>query len=424
MSTPLISLDPIGVGTSMVESLDSYTHRVAAAHCVPRSHIDLLVQSGGRSLSRPKCVPQTVSLNSPICYARIYGDRMAELTGRVNAGSLSLSRFAGVLSKSGAQRQYRAWCWQCVKEARDRRTDPYWPLVWSIPDYQVCHVHAAYLTSHCPTCGHASRLKRPWKGPMHTCPNCSRPLDAGHGATAGLNRVSRAEFAIYDAIASEAIGELVSSIAKIQTEGLEIRNNFAQLLRHVGEVRGEDTRPGTIARIAGLSTGTAHSLANATFASSLTILVRLAVVFDVSLPGLVSRELWRTGISHGRAIIGIPNRRVPVRHDWSHIQTLIKDASESNEPKSLHAICQSLKICHNHTRRTLKSETTQLISARRERYEAQVCTRAKELASKICALETELIGLGLKVSDRKLANALGVDRSKRLFKSARQLSIQ
>jgi len=113
-----------------------------------------------------------------------------------------------------------------------------------------------------------------------------------------------------------------------------------------------------------------------------------------------------------------------VRHDWSHIQTLIKDASESNEPKSLHAICQSLKICHNHTRRTLKSETTQLISVRRERYEAQVCTRAKELASKICALETELIGLGLKVSDRKLANALGVDRSKRLFKSARQLSIQ
>jgi hypothetical protein len=427
MATPLISLEPIGMGTPLVESLDSYAHRVSAAHCVPRSHLDLLVLSGDRSLARLKRAIDNTSLNSSAERTRTFGFRLAELTGRSNVAWLSLGLFAGSLSQCGLQRQMRAWCTQCVKETREAGAEQYWPLVWSIPDYLVCHKHSTYLTSCCPTCQYASPLKRPWKGAMHNCPQCELPLDAGRGDAAGScrrRRMIRADFASYDSVASAVIGELASNLAKIYADGLEVRNNFARLVRHVGETTGTMAKAGTLARVAGLSKATAHSLSHAKLLPSLTVLVRLSVVFDVSLSGLICPELWHTDVSQGRKIEGVPRRRPPIKRDWSHIQSLLEKAASEERPISPNAFSRSLRLCPTYLSRKLKSDKDRLSMARRLTSKEDFTIRAEGLAIKIAAAVTEFTSQGRKVSDRKLAAALGVHRSKALFKEARRLSRQ
>ena len=176
----LYSLEPMNVGTAVVESLTGYVARIAEAHCVTVS--DLV----GAELSHPACAtslftPYPGTGRSNFFYTQLYSvNGIADVprkwvsvletaTPRQGLSDLTLLTFADLFSESHLFRNVSAWCPICF-ESRRRCGVRYESLLWAIGIVKVCPLHRAPLEEVCPHC-----LRR--SGPLaaHTRPGyCSR----------------------------------------------------------------------------------------------------------------------------------------------------------------------------------------------------------------------------------------------------------
>ena len=186
----LYSLEPIGVGTAMVESLTGYVARLAEAHSV--SVGDLV----GRVLS------ELVDPKDPIITAaakafRIGGhgfracgyvingvtDRaekwvlaLEAATIRRDLRCLTLLPFRYALPDH-LFRRHRAWCALCFEQWRTNGQMVYEPLLWTIEASSHCPVHARPLDC---ICRHCARMLSPlgvFSRPGH-CERCDGWLGA------------------------------------------------------------------------------------------------------------------------------------------------------------------------------------------------------------------------------------------------------
>lgn len=153
----LYSLQPIGIGTSAVESLTGYTARLAHAHCV--SPGDLIAHEFKSLVKQPQAKSylhqvsaSTEVLNGTGQMASEFAQVLEQLTLRQNLCHLTLLQWANVLPSKGLLRRFRAWCPICYSEWQKNEEIVYEPLLWSLSTITFCPKHYQQLLLQCPHC--------------------------------------------------------------------------------------------------------------------------------------------------------------------------------------------------------------------------------------------------------------------------------
>ena len=167
----LYSLQPIGVGTGMVESLTGYVARLADVHSVSVGDLvgrvlsDLANPNAGIVTAAAKAV-RIGGHGFRACGYAINGvsDRAAKWVEALEAATtlrdlrnLTLLPFRHVLPDHLFRRR-RAWCAVCFEQWRTNGQMVYEPLLWAIEVSSCCSIHARPLDY---TCHHCMRTLSP-----------------------------------------------------------------------------------------------------------------------------------------------------------------------------------------------------------------------------------------------------------------------
>ncbi|MDP9314604.1 MAG: helix-turn-helix domain-containing protein [Chloroflexota bacterium] len=178
----LHSLEPVGVGTPLVESLSSYLHRLAEVHSVPVSVLlrELIAPGLGRAyLDRgPGGVAMfwgkhSAALNGTGAWARDVVNVLEALVHRTDLRCLTMLPWSAAVSSDSLLRRCKAWCSACFDEQRVHDQVIYEPLVWMLTAVTICPRHFQPLSTTCshPSCGKVlPPLTR--QGRIGSCPHC------------------------------------------------------------------------------------------------------------------------------------------------------------------------------------------------------------------------------------------------------------
>lgn len=183
--SPYYHLQPIGVGTVLVESLTSYVSRLAAAHSVTIATLyeHTIVPGLNKSyLAAPEHCGQGISLlatfkkqiktiNGVGKVAREWVGLFEKLTHHRDLMRLTFLPWSEVLTYCRLHKQNQAWCPICYEEMRTTGGPVYQPLIWTINLLKICPRHHVYLVDHCPQCSYQfPNLTRRLQ--LGFCPNC------------------------------------------------------------------------------------------------------------------------------------------------------------------------------------------------------------------------------------------------------------
>jgi TniQ len=170
----LYSLAPLGLNSPLVESLASYTCRLASEHHV---QVGILIQYIIAPVLGKKYIAhdQSRGISSFLRYASpINGNgsmasdwvsALESLTLRADLALLTLLMGTDALSQRDLLQPIRQWCPLCYDDWQRQGVSIYEPLLWSINGITVCPEHSQLLERRCPHC--SSSL--PW------LTWCSRP---------------------------------------------------------------------------------------------------------------------------------------------------------------------------------------------------------------------------------------------------------
>lgn len=175
----LYRLEPVGVGTSMVECLSSYIHRLAEAHGLPTWVVvcrEIAPHFHRKSIAGPNghCdlfSKMGITINGNNRSAREMVEIIESLTGRKDLRRLTFSPLGSLVAEHRIMRAAQAWCPWCLETWRTNGHAVYQPLIWILADFRACLEHGCPLEERCPACGkrHTSLLRYKWNG---HCPKC------------------------------------------------------------------------------------------------------------------------------------------------------------------------------------------------------------------------------------------------------------
>lgn len=183
----LYSLEPVGIGSPLVESATSYITRLAYAHLVSvrvlmtTEMAELLRQytPDGQESSSWRAGDRPHRLNGSQKPARDCVSVLEQLTLRNGLSSLTMLPWNEVLSTHRLLRRTRTWCPACLETWRSARRTVYEPLLWQLQAVNVCPVHQKYLQSCCPTCKNTMPVLASQTRPGH-CSRCQNWLGGPH----------------------------------------------------------------------------------------------------------------------------------------------------------------------------------------------------------------------------------------------------
>ncbi|MDO8773126.1 MAG: TniQ family protein [Burkholderiaceae bacterium] len=347
---PLINLEPIGLGTDMAESLESYVCRVANAHRVPRYFIDLLVEGDADSLDRPKRSKNPTCLNTPSEAVQMYVKRLVDLTGRSELRSLGLGCFSGALSRLGVNRPHKAWCAECFAEWKEDQKTAYWPQVWSFPQYTRCHKHNITLQNKCKGCGSKFASEKLWRAELDKCLVCCAPLYSlikkEKSESEESNTIAR-KIPDYAELAAHALADLVACVRTIVEDNLEIGTKFSLVMDHCTKHSLAET-PADLAKITHMSRPTIHNLQHNEHTPCLENLLRIAVTCEVSLAGLLCSDLWKTSVTglkvEGRSM-QLPSSNRRVYYDWDAIEKQVLASIDAGTAEVPWVMARTMGLC-------------------------------------------------------------------------------
>ncbi|PJL14615.1 hypothetical protein B9Y66_06305 [Stenotrophomonas maltophilia] len=173
MSTFLLSVSPVGVGTEEVESLNSLLFRLATANGLSIGQLLTLAR-------RVRPHENTAHHNNPDQRpfdVRAQIDAVEELSGNSDLTRLTYSPASGLSGpgSQGASRAVRAWCEQCFAEDRSVERPMHDRLTWSSRFMMRCPFHRILLRRNCPRCGSLQSASLRGKGfSKHGLDHCLR----------------------------------------------------------------------------------------------------------------------------------------------------------------------------------------------------------------------------------------------------------
>lgn len=214
----LYPLTPVGIGTLSVESLTSYTRRLAEAHCVSVDTLftRLLVPSTKKSASSvgikraltPSFQLRSRALNGTGVMSAEWVRALERCTLRRDLRFLTMLSWADVLSQRDLFRSIRAWCPMCYERRRAKGHTVYDLLIWELEVFTICREHGQPLQLRCPYCDRTLPILDRRSKPGH-CSKCGEWLGLPSSSFGG--RDLEAEELDWQTWIAGAIGEVFAA---------------------------------------------------------------------------------------------------------------------------------------------------------------------------------------------------------------------
>ena len=176
----LYCLEPVALGSGMVESLTSHISRLAAAHSFT---ISTLVRKIIAPLGTISTVKGTCGTHDLLGHASsaINGSGeisaqlvriLGPLTGRGDLKQLTMQFATGWVAAHSVISIRQKWCPHCLQQMRNSGVTIYYPLLWNLELSWICPEHEVDLVLNCPQC---QKAHYPLCGRLVVgqCPHCS-----------------------------------------------------------------------------------------------------------------------------------------------------------------------------------------------------------------------------------------------------------
>lgn len=211
----LYQLEPVGIGTPLVESLTGYIARLAEVHCVAsgvlmeRELAPLINKEyGGGNLHR--IYKYTAALNGSGVMAIDLVQALQKLTLRGDLRFLTLLTWDELFPSRNLLRSVRAWCPDCYKDWHQNQQVIYEPLHWLLDAVKVCPYHQQSLIYQCPHC-HQKNIPLAWRSRPGYCSKCGEWLGSTlNTEPANSNALTKDQLKQETWITS-AVGELIAA---------------------------------------------------------------------------------------------------------------------------------------------------------------------------------------------------------------------
>lgn len=162
----LYPLEPIGIGTSLCESLTGYVSRLADAHCLSVGNLFINViypaikdvQKILQENSSPKNNNDLIKIyyanswNAAETSAAKIANSLELLTERKDLQFLTLLPWREVIPRPIPTNLYLSWCPLCYNQWRKEEKIIYEPLLWKWMPIVICPVHKTPMVKKCPSC--------------------------------------------------------------------------------------------------------------------------------------------------------------------------------------------------------------------------------------------------------------------------------
>ena len=416
----LFSIVPIGVGTEMTESLESFTCRLAREHQVGRHAVEQMVNRLGNPLYFDLSGPPR--LDAPTEMAAEFGRRLAKLTMRPEVGALGLGRLSGRISTMHTLRKYRAWCGDCFCDNRDASVPAHLPLVWSLSAYRVCSKHGMVLQMQCPCCGKQSDASNSWSRDIDHCPWCDHDLARRNtDQTPVFVSVPHLQDVNVDIFCSGVLGQFAAQIgqAHLRPNGCAVTAAVESAIARGLAINRKD-----FSAKAGLSNPTLHTVLSGRGHPSLSVLLRIAAAGDVSMAGMLYSALWTTDV-RGLApaeLSRAPRLRAKRNHDWEQIRSYVNAALVAGQPLSMRQLSRDLELDQSFFSAKVGDVRDQIaLRARQSREESRALRLEKftELAKKACQ---SLTSRGTRISARAISKEMNLPVGSPIMRRALKLA--
>lgn len=396
-------LPPIGVGTSDVESADSYLGRLAQAHGVPRQTLHKFINGHGPAIYQ-NLRGQPPRLDVPSQQAAVYMRRVADLVGHPEVETLGLSWLADRVRAQHVFRSDRAWCPACLAEMQ-AGPGLHTPLIWGLASVTHCARHGVRLRTACPACGAKGSIRRVGAGDGANCASCRGTLTGVDGEAA--EPMSEVEAAVL-----EQLGLLVSVVAS-QAVGSE-SPSFGEIVTTLHR-RGHHVQACEMARRMGVSKGTVSTLMSGRTQPGIDLLLRLSTAYGVQLPDLLLRRPgdreWLERAARHHPVVWAARARP--RIDWAASQRVLELEMASEAALPVAQVAKRLQIDPRHLM-TQRPECAAVLS---ERYQMRIRQEREREGERVLAM---VQALDEWPSQRAVARDIGVSRTSRGFRGAWQ----
>jgi hypothetical protein len=289
-------LQPMGFGTGYVECLTSYFSRLAVAHSVSAgalTHRIMIPRNAGKRnmfscavscrVTRLRC--PTSGINSIGSMAVRFSSVVGELTGRSDIHYLTMLPWKELLPPQLLTRGMDAWCPHCINECRETGRSVYIPLLWTLEIVKYCPLHQSPLQLMCPHC----KAPQPFiaqRSPNGYCARCKKWLGKAVRES-GLDQFSvlRPESSDWEIWVAREVAETIersfASPARLK------RDTLSKIIRAGVAAEGFSG----FARLLGVSTAAIQSWRLGQSSPMLPVYLRLARVFHLSLPDLLTNRV-------------------------------------------------------------------------------------------------------------------------------------
>ena len=413
---PLKSLPPIGFGTPLSESLESYLERLCAVHDVQRKQLECFVTGELQSHKRSQGLIEPVRVDSAWPTTQAFASSLSALNQQPNVARLGFGWLTCVLAGADALRQRSAWCTLCVRDCHAGKRASYLPLSRAVKSVEACVEHRVALASACRNCLATFGPRSGLRFPFLNCPRCLVPLDA---VWDGDQR--RAQQATdKQVMVSEEVGKMIGALQALDPDAVLTVPDLRKVIRSAVE-RGVCSGTIELVRRAQISKGTLSALLHG-YKAGLDTWVRIALAADVSLAGLFAPELWAEGVRgiciSWRSELS-ENRRRPSL-DWDAVRRDVGDRLERADPIGIYALGRVLSADPKHLKKQLGPLAAELQVAVSKHRAAELAETAKLLAQKIRGEAVALRENGSRVSARAIAKRVSQGRASIVFVMAFQ----
>jgi transcriptional regulator with XRE-family HTH domain len=378
----LYHLDPIGVGSPLVESLTGYVVRLASEHSVHPSALvrnQILPLLNRPSFSRdghPVSTfwgQQSVPLNGLTATASSFVQALEQLTQRRDLSLLTMLPYKEVLSDRALLRRTKAWCSLCYEEWRETKQIIYDPLLWTLSVITACSKHRQPLQQYCPNpnCARMQYLLTT-RGQSGYCAWCGRWLGntslSSHAQVTDEERTSQQQ-------TGAMVGALLAATAGFPAE-LRKETLISSISVCVQTVA--KGKPSVFARLLQVQPSTIWEWQHARKVPQLGMLVKISALLEVPLFNLLTATNVEIDVSvdHRKPLeTTLPaksrkrrRRKVTKKRLRSALEAVIQHPTDP--PPSMREVAESLKYSASYLARVFP-ELCKKISARHTHYQTE-----------------------------------------------------
>lgn len=334
----LYQLEPVGIGTPLVESLTGYISRLAEAHCVtPKILISRelvsFIPKTYKTTNFFEMRSLTGALNGIGTMAFDLVTVLELLTLHHELRFLTLLTWDNVFPQRKLLRSGRAWCPYCYDEWHSSKDQViYEPLIWFFETITVCHRHNQVLCLECPYC---KRTLPPLASYSRSgyCPYCLEWLGVIANYPHSDNIPPSKEEMMRQAWVANTIGELLAVSPRL-SQPLEREIVPQAFCKYVVQVAQGNTA--AFARMLQIPKNKVWMWQRGKVLPQLNVILKICFTLQVSVLDFLMQETASEDYSQFSAIpqkqvVGSSRKKSEVKFDRERVQQLLEDLLQKNE---------------------------------------------------------------------------------------------